>query len=117
MKATLHISQQSSSEFLGTRFVAKPLREQLENLLAKVDEVNLDFSGLQVTQSFIDEMLGVLVLKHGPVLVKHLVFTHCSDDVKAIINFVINSRLKDYKIYNKHKSHNDHPRKFADGLA
>ena len=46
---------------------AAPIREELEITLAQVGaEVILDFSGISATQSFVDELVGMLVLRHGP---------------------------------------------------
>ena len=82
--------------FLGTRFRALTLRDELERLLAHHNEVALDFKGVETTQSFIDELIGVLVLEHGPKIIERLVFKSCSDSMQAIINFVLGDRIEQF---------------------
>jgi hypothetical protein len=52
---------------------------------------------VEATQSFIDELLGVLVLEQGPGVVERMIFRSCSKDVKAIINFVLGDRIDQHK--------------------
>ena len=82
---------------MGTRHWALAIRDELESLLAKHGEVVLDFSGVEATQSFLDELLGVLVFERGPSVVERLVFRGCSEDVKETINFVLGDRIEQYK--------------------
>lgn len=102
MRARLPISEHAQNHFLGTRYQGRPLREELEAALARHEEVSLNFSGLDVTQSFIDEMIGVLVLKNGPRILGKLVFEGCSEDVQSVITFVVNSRVSDYLRAHQH---------------
>lgn len=83
--------------FLGTRFRALSLRDELERLLAVNSEVVLDFKGVETTQSFIDELIGVLVLERGPKIVERLVFKSCSESMQSIINFVLGDRIEQYR--------------------
>ena len=88
MRDTLLLSEKFSDQrFLGTRFSARPLREELERMLASGNEVALDFSGVEATQSFIDELIGPLVLRLGPDLLPLLIFKSCSDELKTIVQF------------------------------
>jgi len=82
--------------FLGTRFRALELRDELERLLTENQEVVLDFTGVETTQSFIDELIGVLVLEHGPKIIERLVFKSCSESMRSIINFVLGDRIEQY---------------------
>lgn len=103
MQAAFSIVERTHAQFLGTRYRARELRGQLEELLVCADEIALDFTGMvSATQSFIDELVGVLVLKHGPDIVKRLVFKGCSEDIKAIIGFVVSTRSEDYQRKNQH---------------
>lgn len=103
MRAAFSVVQHTKAHFLGSRFRARELREELEALLIKTDEVALDFTGMvSATQSFIDELLGVLILKHGPDIVQRFVFKGCTDDIKEIINFVVSTRTEDYQKKNQH---------------
>ena len=82
--------------FLGTRLVARRLREQVEVLLAQASEVELNFAGVNISQSFADELVGVLVLSHTPAVLERLVFKGCSDSVKAMIEFVVADCYDEY---------------------
>lgn len=90
------LTERVKNHFLGTRYTARPLRQELENMLAEHRKVTIDFSTVSVTQSFIDELMGALILKNGPDLIKRISFKGCSDDVKEILRFVIGSRTRDY---------------------
>lgn len=97
MQAAFSILEHTKTSFLGSRFRARELREELEQLVARTDEVVLDFSGMKsATQSFVDELVGVMVLKHGPDIINRLVFKGCSDDIKEILSFVVSSRTDDF---------------------
>jgi anti-anti-sigma regulatory factor len=99
MRIEFTLSKRVAPErFLGTRHRALAIRDELESLLAKHGEVVLDFSGVEATQSFLDELLGVLVLERGPDIVEQLVFRGCSEDVKETINFVLGDRIEQYKL-------------------
>lgn len=81
------------ARFLGTRHRARELRSELETLLKQSHEVVLDFTGFDATQSFIDELIGQLVLTRGAEFLSLVVFKGCSAEVKAIIDFVVSDRL------------------------
>lgn len=103
MRAAFSVTEHTKAHFLGSRFRARELRDELEALLSKVDEVVLDFTGMMsATQSFIDELLGVLILKHGPDITQRLVFKGCANDIKEIISFVVSTRTEDYQKKNQH---------------
>jgi hypothetical protein len=82
---------------LGTRDIAAPLRTQVENALGEGSEcVCVDFEGLFVSQSFMDEFLGVLIMRHGPAILERISLRNCNDEVKAAANFVASVRAKDF---------------------
>lgn len=85
-----------NGHFVGTRHTGLTVREAVEQTLLAGEEVEFDFSSVEVTQSFIDELIGVLVLKHGPAVLDHLVFKSCSEGVRAIIEFVAADRCDQY---------------------
>ncbi len=97
------LSEFSRGHLVSSRMAAAPVREELEITLAQVGaEALLDFSGISATQSFVDELVGVLVLRHGPDILSHIVFKGCSDDVRAIIEFVAADRCDQYIKTNTH---------------
>jgi len=94
---TLTIASNTDSEkVLGTRYSAISLRQHLEERLESCESVRVDFSGVFVTQSFVDELLGPLILRIGPTVVQRFVFLGCSDDTQAILKLVFASRIRDF---------------------
>lgn len=57
----------------------------------------VDFDGVDATQPFIDEVLGVIVLMHGKDVLRNITLKNCSDDVKSAIRFVVEDRLRQYE--------------------
>lgn len=103
MHTQININQYAHGHLVGSRLAAAPLREELEVALAHQGaEVILDFSGITATQSFVDELVGVLVLRHGPDVLARMVFKGCSDDVRAIIEFVAADRCDQYIKFHAH---------------
>lgn len=78
---------------LGMRKTAIPFRQKIEQEISFGNKVSIDFSNKDATQSFVDELVGALVLKHGRDILSQLSFKNCSDDLKSIIRFVINDRV------------------------
>ena len=97
------LSEFSCGHLVSSRVSAALVRDELEVTLAQAGaEVVLDFSGISATQSFVDELVGVLVLRHGPDILSRIVFKGCSDDVRAIIEFVVADRCDQYSKSNTH---------------
>lgn len=103
MQAAFSILDHTHAQYIGSRLRARELREELERLLVRADEVVLDFTGMKsATQSFVDELVGVLVLKYGPAVVARMVFKGCSNDIKEILGFVVSSRAEDFTRKTQH---------------
>ncbi|KWF68368.1 hypothetical protein WL92_25825 [Burkholderia multivorans] len=67
----------------------------IEELLDSSDgRVVIDFDGVDATQSFVDELLGVLIVHRGADTASRLVFRNCSADMRAIIQLVLNDRIE-----------------------
>ncbi|WP_162573700.1 STAS-like domain-containing protein [Variovorax sp. PBL-H6] len=81
---------------LGSRARAVGLRRQVEAALEEGSKVVLDFDGVQATQSFVDELIGVVVLERGPDVLRQVSFKRCSTDMKAIVSFVVSDRAKQH---------------------
>jgi len=83
--------------FHGSRASGQLLRMELEQALQAEDRVTLDFTGVGIaTQSFIDELVGVLILEYGPEILRRLSFKGCNEDIRAVIHFVAASRTEDF---------------------
>jgi hypothetical protein len=86
----------AEGRFFGMRHAAVPERERIEGFLAQGFEVVIDFAGAAVTQSFVDELVGRLILEQGPEVLQRLVFKNCTDDTRAILRFVAADRVDQY---------------------
>lgn len=96
-ETTVRANRDLSIFMLGTRAEAASARQRVEEALARnSQQVCLDFSGVDVTQSFVDELVGVLVLRYGPKLLERLAFVGCTEDTRAIVSFVIKARARDF---------------------
>lgn len=82
---------------LSRRQDAKDKRQEIEDHLAAGGLVEFDCSATDATQSFMDELVGILVLERGPSVLQSLRFRGCTQDMKAIINFVVSDRAMQYK--------------------
>ena len=102
MSQVIQLSERSETHFLGSRFSARDLRQELEDALVEHEQVTLDLNSTSVTQSFIDELLGVLILKNSPEFLNQIVFKNCSVDVKAILQLVASTRSDDYRKMHDH---------------
>lgn len=96
--ATIPASLGPNIFMLGTRDVATPLRDRVEQALdSSTGAVCVDFRELLVTQSFMDEFLGAMILRRGPLVLDRVVFRNCNEDVKAAIQLVAGVRTRDYQ--------------------
>lgn len=102
MRTSIALHSYAHGRLIGPRIAAAPLREEVEAALAAGAEVILDFSGVEATQSFIDGLVGALILQSGPDVLERLIFKSCSDDVKAILQFVAADRCDQYLKNNTH---------------
>lgn len=96
MRSEIILANLARGHFIGTRATAATIRENVEVALAHGYEVVFDFSGIEVTQSFVDELIGALVLRIGPDVLRQIVFKSCSDDVRSVIEFVATDRCDQY---------------------
>ncbi len=102
MRSQVLLSQYTGGHLAGARAIAKPLREKVEESLDLGMEVALNFSGISATQSFIDELIGGLILRRSPDILDRLIFKSCSEDVRAIIEFVTADRCDQYLKQHSH---------------
>ena len=89
-------SEDESVRVLGAHYGAVKFRDRLTRQLESGDTVQVDFSGALITQAFVDELFGLLILQAEPSVLERLAFSGCSDDTRAILNLVLAGRLRDY---------------------
>jgi len=92
----VYLREFARSPVLGQRITARPIRDKINACLREQHQVVINFSGVEATQSFTDELVGALVLQHGPAVVSRLAFAGCSESMKGILTFVIRDRLNQY---------------------
>ena len=83
---------------LGTRYSAIDLRNRVERQLECCPSVKIDFAGVFVTQAFVDELLGPLILRMGASALERLTFSGCGEESKAILKLVTAARLRDHSV-------------------
>jgi STAS-like domain of unknown function (DUF4325) len=87
----------SGSGAMGSRDRAIPLRMKIAADLDAGHKVEIDFFGTEATQSFVDELIGLLILDRGETVLSEVTFKNCSSTMQAIIRFVIGDRLQQYR--------------------
>lgn len=77
--------------FAENKDTARKLRlEKIIPALEKEQEVTLDFAGINsATQSFIHALISDLIRKYGPQVLDRVYFKNCDENVKQIINIVV----------------------------
>jgi hypothetical protein len=97
---TIPAGRGSDMFILGTRAAAAQLRQGVENALAECGNcVCVDFHGVLVSQSFMDEFLGVLITRHGPAILERIALKNCHPDVKAAAQFVTSVRSREFQAH------------------
>lgn len=85
-------------EILNTRFLGRKLREDILEALddKKHTEIILDFSNTElITQSFADESIGKLIQAKGRPVLESLLFHNLNDDIRSVLNHVIEKTIND----------------------
>jgi len=93
MNACVRLSRNDSVKTFGIRASAVPYRDQVEQALDASQSVTIDFCGHEATQSFVDELIGSLILRRGRDVIAKLIFENCPAEVKGIIRFVVKDRV------------------------
>lgn len=92
------LQQHALGSMIGMRSSALPIRLQIEQTLAAGQDVVINFTGVAVTQSFVDELLGALVLRNGPSIMQRIVLKGCSEETRGIIRFVASDRTEQFML-------------------
>lgn len=98
MTTQIALQQHAIGRMFGMRSSAVPIRKTIEQALGKGDEVVVNFTGVEVTQSFIDELLGALILRDGPKVMQRLVLKGCSEQTRGIVKFVAADRAEQFML-------------------
>lgn len=98
MTTQIALQQHAIGRMMGMRSSAVPLRRTIELALEKETEVVINFTGVEVTQSFIDELLGALILREGPEIMQRLILKGCSEQTRGIVKFVAADRAEQFML-------------------
>lgn len=96
MITQIALQQHAIGRMMGMRSSAAPLRKTIEHALDKGQEVIVNFTGVEVTQSFVDELLGALILRDGPEVMQRLILRGCSEQTRGIVRFVAADRTQQF---------------------
>jgi len=92
------VFQGKSDQFGSNRYVASPVRRELEDFLKNHDKVIVDFNNVpNATQSWVDELLGKLFLREGRLLLARVQFKNCSANIQELIKFVASDRVREHE--------------------
>lgn len=94
----INLHQFAIGRMFGLRSSAVPLRKTIELALSKGGEVIVNFTGVEVTQSFVDELLGALILREGPEIMQRLILKGCSEQTRGIVKFVAADRAEQFML-------------------
>lgn len=97
MLQTLLSRENLSATAWGSRSRAAEVRQTIEAALEVSEAVELDFDGIEATQSFVDELVGLVVLQRGPSALTRISFKKCSPTMKSIIRFVLTDRARQFE--------------------
>jgi len=78
-------------DFIGSRQIGKVVRERIEKEIEDgVSTITIDFAGIKsVTQSFVDEVIGILIRKYGASFIKdRVLLVNHNEDIRSTFNFV-----------------------------
>lgn len=87
------------SDFAGSRKSGEKVREDIEFKLQDGTGITLDFAQINmITQSFGDEILGILTRMKGVEFIKENIrLVNYNDDIKNILNYVVKYSNKFHK--------------------
>jgi hypothetical protein len=88
-----------NSDFAGSRQNGTKVRENISEKLKEGSGVTLDFVGINlITQSFGDEVVGILTRTHGIEFIKNNLRIHNSnDEIKSVLNYVVKYSQRYFK--------------------
>lgn len=98
MTMQIALQQYALGRMIGMRSTAVPIRKSIELALENEQEVIVNFAGIEVTQSFVDELLGALILRAGPKIMQRLVLKGCSEQTRGIVKFVAADRAEQFML-------------------
>lgn len=96
MTMQIALQQHALGRMIGMRSSAVPIRKSIEKALDGGQDVVVNFTGVEVTQSFVDELLGALILRDGPEIMQRLILKGCSDQTRGIVRFVAADRAEQF---------------------
>ena len=90
-------NSQESRTFYGDRSRASLFCREIRDAFVTGGSIEFDFTGVDATQSFVDELIGRYVLEMGPDVLSRCSFKGCNEELVEIIKLVVSARISDYK--------------------
>lgn len=76
---------------------ARQFRAQVDEAIEKQGNITFDLSDVRaISAGFADEMIGRLVVWHGPDILSRILFLRCQESVRSVLSYVANDRLQHY---------------------
>ena len=104
MTMLIALKPYAHGRMIGMRSSATPIRQVIESTLSKGEALQIDFSVVEVTQSFVDELSGAIILRQGEQVMSRIALKGCSSTTQGIIRFVANDRAKQFRLKHEHSS-------------
>jgi hypothetical protein len=98
MTTQIALHQYAIGRMLCMRCSAVPIRKTIELAFENEREVIVNFTGVEVMQSFVDELLGALILREGPEIMQRLILKGCSEQTRGIVKFVAADRAEQFML-------------------
>ena len=89
-----------SVKFLGSRYAARSYRAAISSYLSYETEVCIDFAGVAVGTSFVDELVGGLIVAYGSDIIQRLIFQNCDTNTQGLLRYVVGTRLAEQRRVN-----------------
>ena len=87
---TINLFEKTGS-FAEDKDVARNIRlKQIDPTIKKGEEIILDFNNIEsITQSFMHALISEVIRKNGPEILDSIYFKNCNNNVKNIVNIVV----------------------------
>ena len=99
MVAVIHIKMfTQDNDFGGSRENGERVREEIIEKLKEKNGITLDFTGISlITQSFADEIIGILTRMYGIEFIKkNIRINNANSEIKSMLNYVVKYSKKHF---------------------
>lgn len=95
---TIPIRDYTENQHAFARGSAERFRVDVDAALTRRAAITFDLRDVRgLSVGFADEMIGRLILRHGPDMLSGINFTNCSEFVRMILTYVATDRSQQYQ--------------------